>query len=158
MRTMLTSLALLLCLTGLSFAQSSTVTYDDGQDGIGYRAGIRRVLIDWTSDASGDVVITTRKVVGTLIKAVTDPSATAPTDDYDIVVTDAEGINVLTASQLNLTNRDTTNSEEAYFLVKDAAGTPLAQSVHPVVCDVLTITVAAAGNAKSGQLILYYRP
>lgn len=133
-----------------------TFTYDDGADGTGFRGNIRKVIADWTSDGSGDAAGTTRKIVGTLIKAVTDPTD-SPTDNYDITITDEEGVDVLAACQSTLANRDTTNSEQVYFLVLDAAGTPLAQSIHPVVCDKLTVTIANAGNAKSGQLILYYR-
>lgn len=136
-------------------AQSSTVTYDDGQDGAGYRAGIRRVLVDWTSASDGSVTITTRKIVGSLIKVVTDPSATAPTDDYDIVITDPEGANVLGASVDDIDNRDTANTEVVYVNLTDGT-VKLAE--YPVVCDVLTISVTNAGSAKLGQLILYYRP
>ena len=54
-----------------------------------------------------------------------------------------------------LANRDTANTEQVYFLVLDAAGTPLAQSVHPLVANALSISVTNAGNAKSGTLYLY---
>ncbi len=140
---------------------ASVITYDDGIDGAGFQGGIRKVLIDWTSDASdGTCVITTRKIVGQLIKAVTDPGATAPTDNYDIVITDEEGVDVLAACVAagRLADRDTANSEQAYFFVENVDAAPLASSVHPVVCDKLTISIAAAGNSKLGQLILYYRP
>lgn len=154
----LTFIVLLFVLAAPCAAQTATVTYDDGQDGTGYRAGVRKVLIDWTSDSGGAVSVTTRKISGTLIKGVTDPGATAPTDNYDIAVTDEEGVDVLAACQSSLQNRDTATSEQAYFLLLDAAGTPLAQSLHPVVCDKLTVAITNAGNAKVGQLILYYRP
>jgi len=131
---------------------SMTFTYED-------EGAIRKIIADWVSDDSaGTASGTTKKIIGSLIKGVTDPGSTAPTDDYDITISDEEGVNVLAACQSNLTNRDTANSEQAYFLVLDAAaGTPLAQSVHPVVCDKLTIAVANAGNSKTGQLIIYYR-
>lgn len=145
----------LLALAAPCVAQSSTVTYDDGADGAGYRASIRKVLVDWTSASDGSVTITTRKVVGELVKAVTDPSATAPTDDYDIAITDPEGADVLGASVGSLGNRDTTNTEVVYLNQTD--GTARIAS-FPVVCDILTIAVTNAGSAKSGQLILYYRP
>jgi hypothetical protein len=136
-----------------------TFTYDEGYDGGGRYGAVKKLTVSWTSDdATGAVSGTTRKIVGRLIKAVTDPGSAAPTDDYDITITDEEGVDVLAACQSNLTNRDTTNSEQVYFLVLDAAGTPLAQSVHPVVCDALTVAVANAGNAKTGQLVLYYAP
>lgn len=135
----------------------ATFSYDEGKDGAGAQCGVKKVILDWTSDASsGAVSGTTRKIVGRLIKATTDPGSTAPSDDYDITLTDEYGVNILTACQSDLTNRDTANSEETYFLVKDAAaGTPLAQSVHPVVCGPLTIAIASAGNSKLGQLVLY---
>ncbi len=119
--------------------------------------GIARVIAAWTSDGSGNASGTTAvRVCGRLVKAVTDPGSAAPTDNYDVTITDDEDVNVLTACQSSLLNRDTANSEETYFLVLDAAaGTPLAQSVHPVVCGTLTVTVSNAGNAKSGQIILY---
>lgn len=136
---------------------SMTFTYDDGNDRIGRSCRIRKVIADWTSDdTTGAVSGTTEKIVGRLIRAVTDPGATAPDDNYDIAITDEEGVDVLGACQSTLANRDTANSEQVYFLVLDAAGTPLAQSVHPVVCDKLTIAVTNAGNSKNGQLILYY--
>ena len=134
-----------------------TFTYDDGTDGAGRRGGISKVLIDWTSDdTTGAVSGTTRKIVGHLIKGVTDPGATAPTDNYDITITDEEGVDVLAACLADLTNRDTANSEQQYFLVKDTAATPLAQSLHPIVCDALTVAVTNAGNSKVGQIVLYY--
>lgn len=139
-------------------AASMTFTYDDGADGAGFRGGIRKLIVDWQSDAAGASTGTSRKVVGRLIKAVTDPGSAAPTDNYDITITDEEGVDVLAACQSTLANRDTTNSEQVYFLVLDTAATPLAQSVHPVVCDKLTVTIAAAGDTKTGQIILYYRP
>lgn len=136
---------------------SMTFTYDDGTDRKGQCCNVKKVIASWTSDdTTGAVSGTTGKIVGRLIKAVTDPGSAAPTDNYDIAITDEEGVDVLAVCQSTLANRDTANTEQVYFLVLDAAGTPLAQSVHPVVCDALTISVTAAGNSKTGQLILYY--
>lgn len=136
-----------------------TFTYDNGYDLNGVPGSMRKVIVDWTSDdATGAVSGTTAKIVGTLIKAVTDPGSAAPTDNYDIAITDELSADVLAACQSTLANRDTTNTEQVYFLVLDAAVTPLAQSVHPVVCDKLTISITNAGNAKNGQLVLYYKP
>lgn len=138
-------------------AASMAFTYDNGNDGSGRGHGLRKVIATWTSDASGDCVGTTEKLVGTLVKASTNPSATAPTDNYDITLTDNDGVNILSACDDDLADRDTTNSEEVYFLVKDHAVTPLAQSIHPVVCSEITVTIAAAGNSKSGVLNLFLR-
>lgn len=131
-------------------------TYDDGVDGAGLRHGYRKVICTWTSDGSGDASGTTQKLVGTLVKATTNPTD-EPTDNYDITLADQDGLDILAGCDAGLTNRDTTNAEEVYFLVKDHAGSPLAQSVHPVVCGPVIVTVAAAGATKTGVLNLYLR-
>ena len=116
------------------------------------------IIGTWTSDGSGDASDTTKKIVGELIKGVTNPGSAAPTDDYDITVSDEDSFNVLTSTDDDLLNRDTSNTEEVYFFEKDHAGTPLAQPVRPVVADKLTIAVANAGSAKNGVLKLYWAP
>lgn len=132
-----------------------TFAYDDGIDGGGLHGRIRTVIVDWTSDsATGAVTGMSRKVVGDLIKGVTDPGATAPTDDYDITITDEEGADVLAASFDNLADRDTANSETVHFGLTDGAA-PIA--AFPVVCGKLTIAVTNAGNSKVGRLVLYLR-
>ena len=115
---------------------------------------INKLTIDWTSDdATGAVTITTdEKICGELIKVITNPSGTAAPDaNYDIVITDAEGFNVLSGMVANLLNRHTANTEEVYF------ATAATNTVVPVVCDILTISVANAGNSKEGRILLYWR-
>ena len=138
-------------------AASSTITYDDADDYTGRQGAIRKVIIDWVSAADGSVTATTAKIVGTLIKAVTNPGTAAPSANYDIAIADGESVDVLAACQSNLANRHTSTTEQVYFLVLDAAGTPLAQSVHPVVCDVLSVAVTNAGDSKEGRIVLFYR-
>lgn len=133
-----------------------TFTYDEGHDRNGQYRGVRKVIASWTSDGSGDASGTTGKLAGLLVKAVTNPTD-GPTDNYDITLADEDGVNILAGCDDDLTDRDTANSEEVYFLVKDHAGSPLAQSLHPVVCGPLTVTVAAAGDTKSGVLTLFLR-
>ncbi len=113
---------------------------------------IRKIIATWTSDdAAGTASGTTEKIVGTLIKGITDPSGTAaPTDDYDITITDDQSFNVLTGCADDLANRDTANTEEVYFDQAD-------HDRFPVVADALTIAVAGAGNSKEGVITLYYR-
>lgn len=137
-------------------AATSTVTYDDGRDRYGESGGFR-VLIEWQSAADGTCTISVDKVCGRLVKAVTDPGDSAPTDNYDIAITDDEGVNVLSACQADLTNRDTTTSEQQYFMIVDAAVSPLAQSLHPLVCSTLTVSITNGGDTKTGQIILYFR-
>ena len=131
---------------------SMTFTYDETDH-------IKRILIDWVSDdATGAVSGTSKKIVGALIKGVTDPGAAAPTADYDIVITDEEGVNVLGNCVDDLVDRHTSNTEEVYFLVSNLAAADPGGIVPPVVCDKLTFSVSNAGNSKAGQIIIYYRP
>jgi len=130
---------------------SMTFTYDD----IG---SIRKVIVDWVSDsATGAVSGTSKKITGTLLRAVTDPGATAPTDDYDIVITDDLSVNVLGNCIDDLVDRDTATTEEVYLLVSNVATTDPGGNTHPVVCDLLTFAVTNAGNSKVGQIVLYYK-
>lgn len=133
-----------------------TFAYDEGADGAGNRHVIRKVIVSWTSDGSGDASGTSQKLVGELVKATTNPTD-GPTDNYDITLADEDGVNILAGCDDDLADRDTANSEEVYFLVKDHAGSPLAQSLHPVICGPVTVTVAAAGATKSGVLNLFIR-
>ena len=141
---------------------SMTFTYDEGYDGSGNHGGIKKVIADFvTDDTAGTASGTTRKIVGRLIKIVTDPGATAPTDNWDVVLTDEEGVNLSIhmddVAIAALIARDTANSEETYLPLEDTAGTGR-MAAWPVVCDKLTIAVANAGNSKNGQIILYYAP
>lgn len=140
---------------------STAVTYDDGVDGVGLRGRIRKVLIDFvTDDTTGSVAVTTRKIVGELIKIVTDPGSPAPTANWDVVLTDEEGVDLSVhmddVAIAALIARHTTNTEETYLPLEDTAGTARI-AAWPVVCDKLTVTVNNAGNSKAGQIIIYYR-
>lgn len=74
---------------------------------------VRELTFSWTGDASDGTVpatATTAAVNGYVFMAVTNPGSTAPTDNYDITLTDADGVDIFGAE---LSNRDTTNSEQA---------------------------------------------
>ena len=133
-----------------------TITYEEPNlTEINAGRTIGRILVSWTSDdATGAVSGTTREIAGELLKAITDPGAAAPTADYDIVITDDEGFNVLTNCEDDLVDRHTTTTEEVYLGVDDNGG---AAWRAPVVASTLTIAVTAAGNSKTGQVILYWR-
>jgi hypothetical protein len=102
------------------------------------------VVVTWLSDASGDATLSL-PLNGWLVKAVTNPGATAPTDNYDITLVDENSID---AAEGLLANRDTANTETVYPLVTGAACPVLLSGTH-------TFTVAAAGNAKEGVCTLY---
>ena len=145
---------------------ASTITYDQGQDHAGQHGPIKRVIIDWTSDdTTGAVTATTGKIVGQLLKVVTDPGAAAPTANYDIVISDDESLDVLsglagvgTAVAPTLANRHTSTTEVVYLRTESVVttGYPLA-GTEPYVCSTLSVAVTNAGNSKNGQIIIYYK-
>jgi hypothetical protein len=141
---------------------SMTFTYDDGYDGDGRPGGVRKVIADWVSDsATGSATGTTRKIVGELVKVVTDPGSPAPDANWDVVLTDEEGVDLSVhmddVAIAALIARHTTTTLETYLPLEDTAGTARV-AAWPVVCDKLTVTVNNAGNSKAGQVILYYKP
>jgi len=140
---------------------SMTFTYVDGV-GADSSGSIRKVIADFvTDDTTGSVAGTTTKISGELIKIVTDPGSDAPTANWDVVLTDEEGVDLSIhmddVAIAALIARHTTTSLETYLPLEDTAGTGRV-GAWPVVCDKLTVTVNNAGNSKTGQIILYYRP
>ena len=131
-------------------------TYDEGTDALGQHSNCKQVVCSWTSDGSGNASGTCRKIVGKLVKAIVVPGSPTPTNGYSIVITDGYSNNVLTKSKADLSN-NTTSTAETYFFITDTSGTPVTQSVLPVVCDQLTFTIASAGNAKQGSVVLHYQ-
>lgn len=131
--------------------------YDRGYDRQGVEGGVRKVIASWTSASDGTASGTTAKIVGQLVKITTNPGSVAPSDNYDIAITDEDGVDVLAKCDASVANRDTTTSEEVYCLVNSNAGSPLAVGVHPVVCGPVTVAVTNAGDAKNGVITLYLR-
>ena len=111
------------------------------------------LTLAWTSDSvTGAVSATTSTAVTDLIAGkyivlvVTDPGATAPTDDYDITITDANGVDVMGGA---LANRDTANTEQTMPAILTGLYFP-----RPI-ATALTLNVTAAGNSKVGTVIIY---
>ena len=114
-RVFLTLLFILLSVSVCFAAGSSCrVTGDSGVDGL-----LRRIDIAWTADdADGSIPNCTinlgQKYYYYLYRAVTDPGATAPTDNYDIVVNDEWGFD---HADGGLANRDASTTERSQFFV-----------------------------------------
>jgi hypothetical protein len=103
---------------------------------------IRKIKFSWTCTSGGAAdKITTKSYFGEVIALVTDPDGTdAPTDNYDITITDAEGYDVMQGAAAN---RHTSNTQTAVPTAKSVAfGT-------------LTLNVTNAGDTKKGVAILY---
>lgn len=103
---------------------------------------VHKIKWTWTSTAGGAADLVTPGVYAAEVLAlVTNPDGVAaPTDDYDVTITDAEGYDVTQGAGAN---RDTANTETAVPAAKSVAFGPL------------TLNVANAGAAKSGVAILY---
>ena len=109
---------------------------------------VKKVSFAWTSgtDAeagtAGDTTDYTYN--GVLERLVTVPDGTAaPSDDYDVVVNDADGTDVLMGAGAD---RDTADTEQV-----------LASSLGCVANDKLTLAITNAGAAKEGVVNLYIR-
>ena len=103
--------------------------------------GVAKIKWTWTSATGGAASLATvGSYYGEVLALVTDPGATAPTDNYDITITDADGYDVMQGAGAN---RDTANTETAV---------PTAKSVA---FGKLTLTIAAAGDEKVGATTLY---
>lgn len=108
---------------------------------------VKKIRAAWTSGTGaegGTASATTTGVYdGKLVSLITDPGATAPTDDYDLTAVDADGDDVLGGAGLN---RDTANTE----VVAEA-------SLGAVAASKLTLAIANAGDAKVGVAVIYIR-
>ncbi len=80
---------------------------------------------------------------GFITRVVTNPGATAPTDDYDLTLLDEDGVDVLDSLGLN---RDTATSEQ------------LLPAVPIWIDGTLTVTLATAGDEKVTKIVIYMLP
>lgn len=104
---------------------------------------IKQITWAWTCTAGGAAdKASTTSFYGKVIEMVTVPAGggSAPTDNYDLTITDANSYDILQGAGAN---RDTANTERA------------APAAVSVAFGVLTLNVSNAGNAKSGTVILY---
>jgi hypothetical protein len=108
---------------------------------------VKKIKFAWTSGTGGEggtaSGTTTYAYDGKLELLTTDPGATAPSDDYDITITDSDSIDVLAGAGAN---RDTANTEQV-----------LGSSLGAVAGSKLTINITNAGDAKVGTAYLYIR-
>ena len=110
---------------------------------------VKKVTWAWTSASDGSVgaaavsTTTTNAYSGKVERLVTDPGATAPTDNWDLVINDEDGTDILVGAGAN---RDTANTEQV-----------LASSVGIVANDKLTMLVTNAGDSKTGTVYVYIR-
>jgi hypothetical protein len=121
------------------------------------RRPVRWYSLAWTSDASGNVsgIPTVNVISGSIERVVFVPGTggVEPTDLYDVTLLDSHGIDVLAGQGANLSQSSASHIKPGVPM-KDGTTT----STAPIAVDeVLTLAVSAAGNAKSGTVILYVR-
>lgn len=108
----------------------------------------------WTADASAATIpatVTTDAITAMiagkwLIQAVTNPGTTAPTADYDITLTDADGLDVMGGT---LANRHTSNTEVAIPYPGSLAYAPVP------ITSALTLTITNNSvNSATGTVVI----
>jgi len=149
MKKIIIALILCLCVVTSAFSASSfTESY-------GYLgSNIYSLTLNWTAAADGSVTsyTTAATIKGYIFTAVTNPDTTAgglaPTDDYDITITNSQGIDLFGGA---LADRDSTNSENAVpLLTPGVYYTPIAN--EKVIIGISNNSV----NGAKGKLILYW--
>lgn len=108
------------------------------------QSSIKSAVIDWTSSAGGaaDGAFDMDGVIQTI---VTNPGAGPPTASYDIVLNDADGIDLAMGL---LANRSSTATEGVC---------PLLNSQRVAYAGSVTVAVSAAGSATQGRITVNYR-
>ncbi len=117
---------------------------------------IKAAVIDWVS-SSGGAADGEFEMDGELLRVVTNPDGSAaPTDNYDVVLTDRDGFDL--AGGL-LANRDTATTEEVNpFAQVTLSGTGSdAAAVRRVYAGTVTVGVTNAGDSKAGRITVYWR-
>tara|TARA_R100001530_G_scaffold134471_2_gene109397 strand:+ start:974 stop:1372 length:399 start_codon:yes stop_codon:yes gene_type:complete len=113
---------------------------------------IRKIVLDCVCDSTNGSFAAdelTTKFEGRLLDLETNPGSTAPTDNYDIVLDDAGGHDVLEGVGAN---RHTTTTQKA-AIVYSGTGT------HPTVDETDTLSLVITNNSVNSaiiQITLYY--
>ena len=107
---------------------------------------VKKIKAVWVSDDTTGAVsgTTTEAYSGRFLGLITDPGATAPSDNYTVTVTDDDTVDLLLGSAT--ANRDTADTE--FIKEADMAGVAMSK---------LTFNVSSAGNSKEGTIYLLLR-
>ena len=109
---------------------------------------VKKIKFEFTSGEgayAGAASATTEKAYyGEILQVMTDPGETAPTDNWDLTITDPDSIDILKG---NGADRDTANTE--YIVGSNANMLPAA--------GILTFNVTNAGDQKTGTVYVWIR-
>ena len=110
--------------------------------------GVVKYQMTCTSDASGDVDVDAIPMVqGEIVSVHYSPSATTPSDNYDVVMNDSNSVDILTGTGANLSN-----STHTYVV-------PALSTYFPVFIEEgsYDLVVSNLGNAKGCIVTVYVR-
>lgn len=114
----------------------------------GFRDGLVRHTIAWTSHATTDnATYTTTDISGTIERITFKPGATTPSDAYDATLLDDAGVDVFRGKGANLSNTTTLD-------VTVTDGSPV---LPYATCGPLSLSVTNAGHSKTGTIWIFVR-
>ena len=135
-------------------AGTCTITHRKTRTGLApnWFNSIEKIQFDATTDASGNCdKQTDKEVFGRVVGFIANPDGTdAPTDNYDVTVTNEDGVDVLGGAGIDL---DTANSEMTIPMIGNKTVTPTAYG-SPFVASKLQINVSNAGDTKKTVITL----
>jgi len=114
---------------------------------------IKTIRFDWTSTTGGAAEDQTDVLVsGRVLRVCFIPGAGAnqPTNNYDVIIEDSDGIDVLQGLGANLGNINATDVFPA--LTNGTNG----NSIPVAVDSKLALIIINAGSAKTGSVVIYY--
>jgi hypothetical protein len=145
LKTIAVALLGLVMMATSAFAAGSSTTPTGPTKVSGVETSYYTVKWDWVADDTDGSVPsdTVNGILGYVVRVITDPGATAPTDDYDITLTDAYGCDVMGGA---LADRDTTATEQAMPIIGGA-------STGALVLDSLTVNITGNSvNSATGTV------
>lgn len=116
---------------------------------------VRKYTLAWVAHTDGAVDLDTDEpIAGEILRVVFDPGTPAPTANYDVLLKDEHGIDVLAGLGAN---RHTTSTEQ--IAVPGVSMTDgVTTSVRPfAVSGYLNLEVTNAGSGGAGTITLYVR-
>ena len=112
---------------------------------------IQKYTASFTSTAGGGYTESI-PIAGRILRVVTNPGATAPTDNWDVTLIDADGLDLFMGRGAD---RDTANTEQFCPGIPMTDGTNITTVpvVHYGTC---TLTVTNAGASKAAVVTIYF--
>lgn len=149
--TVAAGLALALMAVAVYAADTDAVTEitTAASVGKGWPNSFKVYQITWTTATDGTkAAISFPAVKGFLYAFESDPGSTAPTDNYDVTITNSAGVDIMGAEA---TNRDTSVSERAFPKVGTGTFQPA-----PAHSDMSVNITNNSVNSATGTFYLYF--